>query len=401
MYDKLLTSILRRNRSMFTNDIHNNDQQLKASINNARILIIGAAGSIGGAFVKQVLKHSPASLHLIDLSENNLVELVRDLRSSKVRIPKEFRTFAIALGSLEFNTFIKTEFNYDHVVNFAAMKHVRSERDPYTLMRLFDTNVFYVKGLLEELSKHKIKKFFSVSSDKAVAPVSIMGATKVFMERTMLFYSEKVTCSSSRFANVAFSDGSLLYGFQQRLSKKQPLSFPHDVKRYFISLEEAGQLCLLSCFCGNNRDIYFPKLDRNLDLLSFVEITSIFLKNKGYQPKILPSEELAKEAAMAIDDSSKEWPCCFSESDTTGEKSYEEFYTDNDSVSFDKYQNIGIIHQPTLNKTQVAELSDSLESFYQIKRSRSWSKEEILNAIKIAVPEIQHEEKHKNLDQKM
>lgn len=400
-YDTALSRILRRSQSIFTEDIHNHQQMLTDCISKSRLLIIGAAGSIGNAFVKQVAKYSPKTLHLIDLSENNLVEVVRDLRSSQINLPNDFKTFAIALGSIEFNAFLESEFNYDYILNFAAMKHVRSEKDPYSLMRIFNTNVYYVKALLEELSNHDVKKFFSVSSDKAVNPVSLMGATKAFMENIMWAYSDKVSSSTSRFANVAFSDGSLPYGFQQRLAKKQPLSAPSDVKRYFISHEEAGQLCLLSCFLGNNRDIYFPQIGQDLELITFAEIARIFLKSLGYEPTEYPSEEAAREAAESLQKNSKHWPCYFSESDTTGEKPYEEFYSEKDEVDFETYQKIGIIHQTKLNSDQKAKLFKVIHSIEDIQKSRHWSKEEIVNLIKIAVPELEHEEKGKNLDEKM
>ena len=306
------------------------------------------------------------------------------------------------MDSVEFNAFIESsEFDYDYILNFAAMKHVRSEKDPYSLMRIFNTNVFYVKELLEELSNHGVKKFFSVSSDKAVNPVSLMGATKAFMENIMWAYSDKVNSSTARFANVAFSDGSLLYGFQQRLAKNQPISAPSDVQRYFISHEEAGQLCLLSCFLGNNRDIYFPQIDQDLELITFAEIARIFLKSLGYEPIEYPSEQAAREAAENLKNNSKQWPCYFSESDTSGEKSYEEFYTERDEVDFEKYEKIGIIHQTKLNSDQKANLFKVINSIEDLQKSKHWSKEEIVDLIKIAVPELEHEEKNKNLDQKM
>lgn len=382
-------------------DVTKHDKDLMDSISNARILIIGAAGSIGAAFVKQVLQYTPAALHLMDLSENNLVELVRDLRSSSLIVPQEFRTFAIGLGTYEVEAFLRSSCNYDFVVNFAALKHVRSERDPYTLMRMLSTNVFYVKQLLDFLAGAGTRKFFSVSSDKAVNPASIMGATKAFMERVMFLYSDKVPCSTSRFANVAFSEGSLLAGFYRRLEKKQPISAPSDVKRYFISHEEAGQLCLLSCFLGENRDIYFPKLDKDSDMCTFSEIATIFLEANGYKPVLYASEDEAKKAAVAIRNSSAEWPCYFSEADTTGEKLYEEFYRENDAVEFDIYNNIGVLHGDRPDKNSAEQIQKSFDAFQKIRSSLSWNKKDIVDAIQLAIPEIRHEDKGKDLDQKM
>jgi len=276
---------------------------------------------------------------------------------------------------------------------------VRSEKDPYSLMRMYNTNVYYVKQLLDALVDTKIRKHFSVSSDKATNPENIMGATKIFMERILLSYADRVPFSTARFANVAFSDGSLLYGFMQRLAKRQPLSAPSDVKRYFISHEEAGQLCLLSCFLGENREIYFPKLDRNKDLLSFVEIALMVLEAEGFRPAICDSEEEAKMLAGRLTEGTKEWPCWFSPIDTTGEKAVEEFYTTHDHVNFDRYRRVGVIQQPACSAPE--KIDQALYEFERIKVSPSWQKEKMVEAIKIAVPELQHRERNKSLDQKM
>ena len=292
MHEGLLKKVLHREKSLFTRDIDAKHHELIDKISRTGVLVIGAAGTIGSAFVQELVYYRPKLLHLVDTSENNLVELVRDLRSSDIIVPDCFKTFAIGLGTIEFEAFLKQHAsNYDYCVNFSALKHVRSERDPYTLMRMVYTNTYSVNHLLITLKKHPIKKFFSISSDKAVNPVSIMGATKCFMEKVMIQHSETVPCSSSRFANVAFSDGSLLFGFKKRIEKLQPLSAPSDVKRYFISSKEAGQLCLLSCFIGNNRDNYFPKLNKELDMHTFSEIAEIFLASEGKSAIILPSEE--------------------------------------------------------------------------------------------------------------
>jgi FlaA1/EpsC-like NDP-sugar epimerase len=384
---------------MFSVDMADNQSRIRERVRGSRVLVIGAAGSIGCAFIKQLLSHGVTGLHLVDISENNLVEVVRDSRSSLMPVPEDFKTFAVAVGSLEFERMLDVEGDYDYVVNFAALKHVRSERDPFTLMRMYHTNVEAVKGLLDRLVGTPTKKHFSVSSDKAANPANIMGATKIFMERILLAYSDRIPFSTARFANVAFSDGSLLYGFFQRLSKRQPFSAPYDVKRYFISHEEAGQLCLLSCFLGENRDIYFPKLDKTTDLLTFSEIAVIVLEAHGYKPDICTSEEEAKEKAMILRPDSKTWPCYFFESDTTGEKPVEEFYAENDRVDFDRYRNIGIISQrPWTDRERI---DRALEAFEEIKRTKWWKKEDMVAAIRIIVPELSHEEKYRNLDEKM
>ncbi|MBN1381626.1 MAG: polysaccharide biosynthesis protein [Deltaproteobacteria bacterium] len=396
---ELLNNILKRSESMFADDLADHHQEAVDCIGGARIMVIGAAGSIGSAFVQQLAPYGPGALHLVDISENNLVEVVRDLRSSPIVLPIDFKTFPIAMGSEEFDRLLEAEKEYDYVVNFSALKHVRSEKDPYSLMRMYNTNVYYVKKLLDKLTGTNIRKHFSVSSDKAANPANVMGATKIFMERILLSYADRIPFSTARFANVAFSDGSLLHGFIQRLAKRQPFSAPTDVKRYFISHEEAGQLCLLSCFLGANRDIYFPKLDETKDVLTFSEIAVLFLEAAGFTPDVCSSEEEAKEKALIMKPGGKTWPCYFFISDTTGEKPFEEFYTGDDKVDFDRYRNVGVISQPPWKAYD--KIQEAMDAFARIKGSNHWVKEDMVEAIKIIVPELMHEEKHKNLDQKM
>ncbi len=395
-----LANILKRKQSLFEYDFSRHKNELIERLKGTRILIIGAAGSVGFAVVKQIsLLNGLSCLHLIDINENNLVEVVRDLRSSNVKLPTDFKSLPIALGSLEFDMFLQSERDYDFVLNFAALKHVRSEKDPYSLIRMYNANVFYVKELLDRLKNSSLKKMFSVSTDKAVKPYSIMGATKMFMERLLLAYSKKIISSTARFANVAFSDGSLLYSFINRFNKKQPISAPIDIKRYFISHDEAGQLCLLSCFLGANRDIYFPKMDQNIDFFSFSDLAKLFLKSKGYEAEIFYSEDEAKEAVSKLNSSSTKWPCYFFESDTTGEKAYEEFYTSTDSVDFNRYYQIGIINQSDGDDSE--NVFKAIDAFEKLKKSGAWQKEDIVENLKIVVPELNHEEKYRNLDQKM
>ncbi|MFC1592269.1 polysaccharide biosynthesis protein [Thermodesulfobacteriota bacterium] len=397
--DEILSNILNRSGSIFAEDLHDHRGEVQQRVRDARILVIGAAGSIGSAFVRQLIPYAPGALHLVDVSENNLVEVVRDLRSSPIALPDDFRTFAVSMGSLSFERLLQSEKDYDYVVNFSAMKHVRSERDPFSLMRMFDTNVLYVKRLLDVLSGTSITKHFSVSSDKATNPANIMGATKIFMERVLLAESEGIPFSTARFANVAFSDGSLLYGFLQRLAKRQPLAAPDDVKRYFITHEEAGQLCLLSCFLGSNRDIYFPRLDEGKDMLSFSEIAVLVLKAHGFDADVCSSEEEAKEKAASLNAAPRAWPCYFFTSDTTGEKPFEEFYTEADMVNMERYRNVGVIRQQVWQDREI--IGKALAAFERIKKKDRWLKEEMVAAIKIVVPELEHVEKGKNLDQKM
>jgi FlaA1/EpsC-like NDP-sugar epimerase len=395
----VLGAITGRDASLFKADLETHKAELTSIIKDARILVIGAGGSVGSSFVKQLCDFSPALLHLTDISENNLVELVRDLRSSPISLPEKFSAMPIALGAIEMERYLDTQ-QFDYILNFSALKHVRSEKDPFSLMRMYNTNVWNVHRILSRLhGENRVKKFFSVSSDKAVEPHNIMGATKIFMERVHVLHSDMVPFSTARFANVAFSDGSLLYGFRLRYQKHQPIAAPVDIRRYFISHEEAGQLCLLSCFLGKNRDIYFPKLDPNAHLVSFSEIALLFLKALGLQPDIYGNEEDARKACVGYDFSSGKWPCYFFQSCTTGEKPFEEFYTSRDSVDLDHYASVGVLHQSAIIDKKAVEAA--IERMETIKAKPIWHKEEMVEAIKRAAPELDHQEKGRSLDQGM
>ena len=396
----LLSRILGRSVSLFQADLERHRAQLTAAIAHARILVIGAAGSIGSAFVEQLAAFSPAALHLVDPSENNLVELVRTLRSSDQRIPDDFRTLAIGMGTREFTHFLAAARPYHAIVNFAALKHVRSERDPFTLMRLIQTNIFALQEMLEQMLPTPPQRVFSVSSDKAVQPENAMGASKAFMEAILWHYADWIPGTSARFANVAFSDGSLLHGFVRRWEKGQPLSAPEDVRRYFISHQEAGQLCLLACFLGENRDLFVPRLNPDEDLHSFAEIAQLFLESKGCQPVIFHSEEEAR--AFAHDPSvrhGRAWPCCFSRSDTSGEKMVEAFFSADEAVDFTHYQALGVIHNPPFVRSQ--DLQEALAQLRRIRRSETWESRDMITALQKVVPSLRHTRLDKNLDQKM
>jgi FlaA1/EpsC-like NDP-sugar epimerase len=398
--ETVIRTITSREKSLFTEDLENHSCALRSLIKDASVLVIGAAGSVGGSFIKQLALFSPKRLHLVDISENNLVEVVRDLRCSNFAMPDDFSALPVALGSVEMECYLRN-YKFDYILNFSALKHVRSEKDPYSLMRMYNTNVYNVHMLLSRLSEENTcKKFFSVSSDKAVNPYSVMGATKIFMERIHLLHAERVPFSTARFANVAFSDGSLLRGFHFRIQKKQAIAAPTDTKRYFISHEEAGQLCLLSCFMGKNRDIYFPKLDPDAHLVSFSEIAKLYLEELGYEPVIYDNENDARNASFLLEDStSKKWPCYFFTSTTTGEKPFEEFYTETDIVDLDSYKSVGVLNQE--GKVERDAVLSAMEKMEDVKKKTQWHKEEIVEAIHRAVPELFHMEKGRNLDQGM
>lgn len=396
----LLSRILKRSGSLFQADMEHHRAQLAATIARARILVTGAAGSIGSAFVEQLVDFAPAAIHLVDPSENNLVELVRTLRSADAPLPDDFRTWAIGMGTEEFTRFLAAAQPYDAVVNFAALKHVRSERDPFTLMRLIHTNIFALQEMLEQLSPTPPQRVFSVSSDKAVFPENAMGASKAFMEAILWYHGERMSCTSARFANVAFSDGSLLHGFTRRWEKGQPLSAPSDVRRYFLSHEEAGQLCLLACFLGNNRELFIPRLNPDADLHTFSEIAQLFLESKGVQPEIFYSEAEARAFARQVRSGTPNvWPCYFSQSDTSGEKAVEYFSAPDELVDFSRYQALGVITHPPFAHTET--LRETLMQLRQIRQSETWRCPEMITALQRVVPSLRHTEKHKNLDQKM
>ncbi|MEO5340211.1 MAG: polysaccharide biosynthesis protein [Magnetococcus sp. MYC-9] len=402
---ELLSRILGRSSSLWQNDLECHHKALAAAVARSRVLVIGAAGSIGSAFVEQLLPFAPAAVHLVDPSENNLVELVRTLRSAEQTVPDDFRTFAIGMGTEEFAHFLAAARPYDTIVNFAALKHVRSERDPFTLMRLIHTNILALQEMMEQLQAAPPQRVFSVSSDKAVQPENAMGASKAFMEAILWHHATWIPCSSARFANVAFSDGSLLHGFVRRWEKGQPLSAPEDVRRYFISHRESGQLCLLACFLGNNRELFVPRLDPVTDLHSFAEIAKLFLESKGWQARPCHSEEEARAWARQLsNDPSRTqgerlWPCYFSQSDTSGEKMVETFFAPDETVDFTRFQALGVIANPPFARSQ--ELLETLAELRRLRLADRWSCQEMIRSLQRVVPSLRHTRMEKSLDQKM
>ena len=391
-------NLLRRDKYLFEDDIANHNKELNEIVRKSSFLVIGGAGSIGQAVSKEIFKRSPKKLHVVDISENNLVELVRDIRSAFGYIKGEFKTFAIDVGSIQYDVFIKNDGKYDYVLNLSALKHVRSEKDPYTLMRMIDVNIFNTdKTLLQSIEKGT-KKYFCVSTDKAANPVNMMGASKKIMEMYVNRRSKDISVSMARFANVAFSDGSLLHGFNQRLLKNQPIVAPNDIRRYFVTPEESGELCLMSCVFGENRDIFFPKLSEYLQLITFSEIAEKYLKDRNLIPYRCRSEDEAREAIKKLD-LGTHWPCLFSKSDTTGEKDFEEFFTDTETLNLNKFSGLGII------KNDLEYDNDNLDYFTknieQLKHKKSWKKDQLVSFFYEMIPDFGHMEKEKYLDSKM
>ncbi len=365
---------------------------------NSRFLVIGGAGSIGQAVTREIFKRKPKVLHVVDISENNMVELVRDVRSTLGYIEGDFRTFAIDCGNSEFEALMQTGDGYDYVLNLSALKHVRSEKDPFTLMRMIEVNVLNTIKTIEATRVRGARKYFCVSTDKAANPVNMMGASKRIMEMFLMRSSAELSISTARFANVAFSDGSLLHGFNQRFAKRQPISAPNDVRRYFITSQESGELCLLSCLLGENRDIFFPKLSEALNLTKFSDIATRYLKQLGFEPYECKSEDEARDRATELI-AQKKWPCYFFNSDTTGEKDFEEFFTDREVLDVKRFINIGVIkNKPDFDQVRLQYFSSTIAA---IKAKRTWEKTEIVDLFNYMIPDFAHKETGKYLDGRM
>ncbi|MBT1443011.1 UDP-N-acetylglucosamine 4,6-dehydratase [Shewanella sp. JM162201] len=393
-----MLELIGRKEHLFETDVRDNEELLKYVVASSSFLVLGGAGSIGQAVTKEIFKRNPQKLHVVDISENNMVELVRDIRSSFGYIEGDFQTFALDIGSIEYDAFIKADGQYDYVLNLSALKHVRSEKDPFTLMRMIDVNVFNTEKTIQQSIDAGVKKYFCVSTDKAANPVNMMGASKRIMEMFLMRKSEQIAISTARFANVAFSDGSLLHGFNQRIQKNQPIVAPNDIKRYFVTPQESGELCLMSCIFGENRDIFFPKLSEALHLITFADIAVKYLKQRGYEPHLCTDEDEARELAKTLPAQGK-WPCLFTESDTTGEKDFEEFFTDDEVLDMARFENVGIIKNEPLYQPELLNLFE--EKIAQMKALRAWSKEQIVALFLTMIPDFGHKETGKYLDSKM
>jgi FlaA1/EpsC-like NDP-sugar epimerase len=393
-----ILKLIGRTKELFNDDINKHNNELRKIVSSSTFLVIGGAGSIGQAVTKEIFKKNPKKLHVVDISENNMVELVRDIRSSFGYIDGDFATFALDIGSSEYDAFIKADGKYDYVLNLSALKHVRSEKDQFTLMRMIETNVFNTDKTLQQSIENGTKKYFCVSTDKAANPVNMMGASKRIMEMFVMRKSKQIDVSMARFANVAFSDGSLLHGFNQRIQKNQPIVAPNDIKRYFVTPQESGELCLMSCIFGDNRDIFFPKLSENLHLISFADIAVKYLKKLGYEPYLCENEEEARDLAKTLPSQGK-WPCLFTASDTTGEKDFEEFFTDKEVLDMDRFENLGIIKNEALfDEEKLNHFEKTIKSF---KANLSWTKEDIVKEFFTMIPDFGHKETGKYLDGKM
>jgi FlaA1/EpsC-like NDP-sugar epimerase len=393
-----ILSLIGRTTLLFPTDIILYESKLQKLISSSRFLVIGGAGSIGSAVVREIFKRHPKLLHVVDISENNMVELVRDIRSSLGYIDGEFATFSIDCGTDIFDAFIMNGPGYDYVLNLSALKHVRSEKDPFTLMRMIDVNIFNTDKTIKQAKEKGAKKYFCVSTDKAANPVNMMGASKRIMEIFLTRRSLELPVSTARFANVAFSDGSLLHGFNRRLEKEQPLSAPKDVRRYFVTPQEAGELCLISCLFGEYRDIFVPKPDYDLNLITFSEIAERYLENLGYEPVKGATEDEARRKVTELK-RQKKYPVYFFKSDTTGEKDFEEFYTEQETLDMNRFQTIGIIkNEPYYDEQKLKRFTETISA---LRSAGKWTRAELIDLFNETIPEFNHKEAGKFLDGKM
>lgn len=397
-YNNFILNYLNRKESLFSTDLLANNSILSGNIEGKNLIVIGGAGTIGSSFIKAALRFKPSKLVVIDINENGLTELVRDLRSIDGQfLPEEFFTYPLSFDSPAFRKLFIARGPFDIVANFAAHKHVRSEKDIFSIEALLENNLVKAKGLLDLLVQYPPKHFFCVSTDKAANPVNIMGASKKLMEELILTYGEKFKVSTARFANVAFSNGSLLEGFMKRIEKNQPLSCPSDVTRFFVSPQESGEICLLACILGNSKEIFFPKLDMENDLINFADIFPPLLKELGFEPVILDSDQKARESIHMIQDG--KYPVFVFKTDTSGEKLFEEFYTEEESFDLNKFNALGVISKEPIYSTH--QFGDIFKELNNLLNKENLQKSEIVTWLKKYIPEFDHVETGMGLDKKM
>jgi FlaA1/EpsC-like NDP-sugar epimerase len=398
--DKFIAdSVTFRPVSMFEPDIQANAATLTREIEGKSVCVIGGAGSIGSSFIKAVLRFRPGKLVVIDLNENGLAELTRDIRSTEgLFVPEEYRAYTLNFADPIFTRIFREEKGFDIVANFSAHKHVRSEKDKYSVQALIENNDIKAKKLMDLLCEFPPRHFFCVSTDKAANPVNIMGASKRIMEDLVMAYNGKFKVTTARFANVAFSNGSLPDGWLHRLQKKQPLAAPNDVKRYFVSPEESGQICMLACILGNGGEVFFPKLGED-QMLTFSSICDSFVKTEGFVKKECESDAEAKLFASQMSYNSDTYPVVYFKSDTTGEKAYEEFYIPGEKINMDRFMALGVVEETT--RRPMLEVNTFFEKLETLFAKEDFTKAQVVDAIKEFIPNFEHEEKGKNLDQKM
>jgi FlaA1/EpsC-like NDP-sugar epimerase len=392
--------VTRREESLLKSDLEKHHDELEQRLTGKKVLVIGGAGTIGSYYIKALLKFRVSRLVVVDINENGLTELVRDLRSSPgYNIPGEFITYPMNFGDRVFEKMFRSLAPFDIVANFAAHKHVRSEKDIFSVEAMIENNVLRAKGLLEFLLQFPPEHFFCVSTDKAANPVNIMGASKKLMEELIMAYSGKLKITTARFANVAFSNGSLPLGFIERLSKRQPWSCPTGIKRYFVSPQESGELCLVASVLGETGDIIFPKLDPERDMMTFDGIARDLLDYLGFKPDVCLTEDEAREKALLQDEKSDRWPVYFFETDTSGEKPYEEFFTEKEAVDYERFINLGVVKNSS--KRDIRQIEEIFGRLRILFDSGNVTKAAVVDILKEYLPSFEHIEKGKGLDSKM
>lgn len=397
----IAAQVTKRSESFFKKDLESHRAVLKNKIDGSAALVIGGAGTIGSSFIKALLHYgAPRKLYVVDINENGLTELTRDLRSAtNLNIPDDYKTYPVNFGDPVFRKLFFQEGPFDIVANFAAHKHVRSEKDTYSIEAMIDNNVLKAKVLLDMLAEQPPRHFFCVSTDKAANPVNIMGASKKLMEEVIMAYAEKIPVTTARFANVAFSNGSLPAGFMERLAKKQPFSAPSDVKRFFVSPAESGEICLMACLLGASGDIFFPKLDPARHMETFTHIADRLLEAFGFEPEHCQSEEEARQKALLLNEKSTRYPVYYFESDTSGEKPFEEFFTNEETLDLQTFTSLGIVKNS--KKRALPELDSILEKLNAVLKKEELKKEEIVSLLSGFIENFEHIETGKSLDQKM
>lgn len=393
------TYVTRRAESLFRADLARYNDELAARIDGKTLLVIGGAGTIGSSFVRAALRFKPAGLVVVDTNENGLTELTRDLRNGpEHHIPEDYLTYPMDFGSAVFAKMLRHRGGFDVVANFAAHKHVRSEKDRFSIEAMLENNVFKAKGLLDLLLEFPPERYFSVSTDKAANPVNVMGASKKLMEEVILAYCEDFPVSTARFANVAFSNGSLPAGFVDRLAKGQPLSAPTDVKRYFVSPEESGQLCLMACLLGGAGEVFFPRLGEE-QMITFSQIGEDFLRAQGLEPDYCSTEREALARAAARQPTDKTYPVLFTAANTSGEKPYEEFYTPEEAIDLTKFAELGFVKNAARRSRSA--LSPLIAELRAVLDRPETDKAGIVAALSEILPGFGHLETGRSLDGKM
>jgi FlaA1/EpsC-like NDP-sugar epimerase len=394
------TCITHRVKNLLADDFAKNDSEFHKQIDGKSVLVIGGAGTIGSYYIKALLRFKPRRLYVIDTNENGLTELVRDLRSSVTcNVPDDFITYPVNFSDTVFSKIFRRYAPFDIVANFAAHKHVRSEKDVFSIEAMIRNNVLQARRLLDLLVETPPSHFFCVSTDKAANPVNIMGASKKLMEEMIMSYSSKIPVTTARFANVAFSNGSLPLGFLERISKRQPLSCPLGIKRFFVSPAESGEICLAASVLGNSGDIFFPKLDENKDMLSFSQITLSLLDSLGLEADVCRTEDEARQKASSLGNDLTSYPVYFFESDTSGEKPFEEFYTANEILDLDRFTNLGVIKNAP--KRDISEIDAIFRRVETLFSSSTVSKSSVVEVLNEYLPDFEHIEKGRHLDQRM